>query len=767
MLVKGEGDVKSKIWIIGESPGAQEEAIGKPFIGGAGMILDGLLRKSSIQRGGCYIDNIIQERPPKNDFGIYYSDKGRKSPTQDLLNAYARIRNLAKEHKPNIIILCGNEPLAAFFNHKGILNWRGSILNFQGIKCIPVIHPAAIMREPKLKPIAEMDWNRIAVESKSPSLPLPYNDNFIIVPSYEQCIKMIRELHKHSILSFDIETVPDMEQIMCIGFGWSQQDALCIPIFYSQSSWWSIEEELGIIKELKYLFSNPNIKFIAQNAQYDMTYIADQWGIKCNLWMDTMIAFHCVYPEMRKSLAFLTSIYSKRPYYKEDGWKDPNPTKMWKYNCTDCAVTFEVAMHIREEMKEFETLKFYEEHSHKLIEPLMQMQRRGILINTKRRKEVDNELQIKLEELQNRLNKAIGKEVNVNSPKQIKELLYEDFGLPHIYGWGTKEGQKAKVLSTDEDAINQLQKITNNPVLGIILEIRGIVKLLGTYVRATLESDSRMCTSYKITGTETGRLSSSKSIYNRGTNIQNIPRAPIIRSMFIADPGMVLVNADLSQAEARIVAYQAREERMISVFQRGEDIHKFNAAIIYNCNPSQVTPTQRQAAKNRVHGANYRIGALKASKLAGTTEEKAREDLNKYKSYFPMLEIWWKEVEAQIGSTRIMTNYFGRKRMFFDRWGHELVNEAIAYYPQSTVGDLLNYGIINSYKNLPQDWEYLVQNHDSILAQVPEDTDPVHIHKFFKHYFEIPLEIHGRQCVIPIDIKIGLNWGELKELKLS
>lgn len=768
MKVNGEGKYESKIWFIGEAPGAQEETSGRPFVGGAGTVLDGLLRKTGISRSNCYIDNIIQDRPKDNDFGIYYRDSKREEPTACLLEAHTRIKNLIKQYRPNLVVCLGNESLYALTGHKGILNWRGSIISYDGVKIIPAIHPAMVMRDPSLLPVAEMDFRRISEEAQTPKMPSIYNDNFIINPTYEQVIYYLRNiLPTKPILTVDIETIPDMEQIMCIGFAWSVQDAICIPIFFGQSNWWTKEEEVGIILEIRNLLFNPNIKFIAQNGQYDLTYLADKWGVKCKLWMDTMLSFHECYSELRKSLAFLTSIYSKRPYYKMDGGKGKNPTEEWIYNCKDTCVTYECAMEIRKEMEEFNVLHHYEMIPNRLIEPLGIMQREGILVDVKRRKELDQELGKKIQELQARLNQAIGKELNVNSTKQVKEFLYEDLRLPPIYGWGTKDGKRAKVLSTDEDAINEHQKKTNNPVLGIILEIRGLVKLLGTYIRAELESNNRICTSYKISGTETGRLSSSMSVYNRGTNIQNIPRLPAIRSIFIADPGKVLVNADLSQAEARVVAYLAREERMINVFKRGEDIHRFNASIIFNCHPNDVTSAQRQTAKNRVHGANYRIGPAKAAKLAGTTEEKAREDLNKYKAHFPNLENWWREVETQVGSTRIMTNLFGRKRIFFGRWGHELVNEAIAFVPQSTVGDLLNLGLINAWHNMPPGWKISANNHDSILAQVPEGTDEMHIWKFFKHYLEIPMKVHDYTFTIPIDIKMGINWGEMHDVKIK
>jgi DNA polymerase-1 len=623
------------------------------------------------------------------------------------------------------------------------------------------------MREPKFDPIVAMDFDRIAQEAGTPEMPQRYQDRFVINPTFEQVMSFLTiDLPKKDIVAFDIETRPDMEQITCLGFAWAVDEAFCIPIFYGKSSWWTAEEEFQIIKAIRNAFALKGIKWVAQNAQYDLTYLADKWGVKVDLWMDTMIAFHTVYSEMRKSLAFLASIYTYRPYYKEDGGQGKSPDQEWTYNCKDVCVTYECALAIRKELEEFGTLDFYNEHSNKLIAPLITMQRRGVLIDVKRRADLDAELSKTEIDLQQRLDKAVGQPLNVNSPKQVKEFLYDNLGLPPIYKWGTKAGKKAKVVSADEASIEELQRRTSNPVLQLILEIRGIRKLLSTYVRAPLESNDRICCSYKIAGTETGRLSSSKSIYDRGTNLQNIPREASVRSMFIPDAGFVLINADLSQAEARVVAYLAREERMIRVFESGQDIHTMNAAIIFSCHYNQVTKDQRQIAKSRVHGANYGIGPAKAAKIAGTTEAKAREDLNKYKSMYPNLELWWLQVREQVGKTRVMTTPFGRKRMFFGRWSEDLVREAIAYVPQSTVGDLLNLGIIRCWQALPPKWELLMQNHDSVVAQVPIGTDPMHIAKFFRHYYEIPITIYNRTFKVPVDIQIGASWGELKKLEV-
>ena len=761
--VYGEGKKESKIWLLGEAPGAQEDATGKPFIGGAGRVLDGLLGEAGIVRGETYIDNVIQDRPPKNDFSIHYKDKGRKEPKQLLIDNHERVRGEVSKYRPNVVVALGGEALYALTGKTKIMNWRGSILDCGGVKVIPTIHPASVMRQFELKPIALLDLNRVKQESLSPLPPPPYPDMFLINPTFSQVMEYIDILHTKEYLSFDIETAGD--QITCIGFGWSNHESICIPICYSTNSWWTNEEENHIIIRLRGLFLNPNIKFIAQNAQYDMIWLGDKWGIEVkNLWMDTMIAFHCVYPELLKRLAFLCSIYTNRPYYKDPG-KTPN--ELWHYNCLDTVVTWEVAHAIQEELKEFGTYTFYNTHSHLLIKPLIKMQRRGVKIDLKKREEIDKSLEEGLKEMHEKLNKVVGKDLNPNSPKQMKEFLYEDLKLPKQYGWGTFQGKRAKVLSTDEDAIETLQKLTNNPVLKLVLDIRKAGKLLGTYIRAPLDPDGRMRCSYRITGTETGRLASSKSVYRTGTNLQNVPRGPLVRGMFIPDEGMKFVAPDLSQAEARVVAYLAQDKKLQSIFEvNNGDVHKYNAAVFFKKRMEDITGGERDIAKTLVHASNYKIGPKTFAKEIGVSVDRAQALLNQYYASYPRIKMWHREVEEELRKTRILTTPLGRRRMFFGRWSPELVRDATAYIPQSTISDILNMGIVRASNNLPQGWEMLLQQHDGVVFQLPKTTDGMHILKYMKHYFEIPVKIHGEELVVPVEVKVGDDWGNMKKLEV-
>ena len=133
---------------------------------------------------------------------------------------------------------------------------------------------------------------------------------------------------------------------------------------------------------------------------------------------------------------------------------------------------------------------------------------------------------------------------------------------------------------------------------------------------------------------------------------------------------------------------------------------------------------------------------------------------------FPNIKNWHKEVEQQLRRFKLLETPWGRKRMFFGRWNDDLIRAGVAYVPQSTVGDLLNLALVKMWYAMPLGWELLLQNHDAVLCQVPTETNPMHIYKFFHHYMELPITINAKRFIIPVDIKVGSNWGNLKKLEI-
>ena len=769
-FVKGEGNLTSKIWLIGEAPGANEDRTGRPFIGGAGQVLDGMLSEVGISRQSCYVDNVIQYQPEGNNFGMYYKDSKRENSSEQLLEAHQRIQRLVMENKPNVIVALGNEALTALTGRKSITKWRGSVLNCHGVKVIPTYHPAMIMRQYDFRTHALFDLTKVKRESLTSSFPKIPEDNFVIKPSFEQILNALESLKARDFIALDIETAPEIKQILSIALAWSLSEAICIPIFFGDTSFWSTSEEFAIIKKVKELLEQKNKKLIAHNALYDLPYLKYLWGINRvdNLYMDTMIAHHVVYPELPKSLAFCVSIYTNHPYHKD--MVHGSLEDFFIYNCMDAARTFECSTEIIKELEEFNTLDFYKNYSHKLVKPLMDMALRGCKIDVERRTKIDEDLSKELDEMQRRLNKAVGYETNVGSPKQMVQMLYEDLRLPPQYTKrkDSKTGEKKNTIAADDDALEYLIEHYPKaaPVLKLIQDIREVRKLLSTYIRATLDTDNRIRCSYVITGTETGRLSSREGIFGTGTNLQNIPRGTLVRNLFVPDDGKMFVNADLSQAEARVVAHLANEERLLHVFEQGGDIHKRNASLIFKKPISNITEDERELGKRLVHAANYGIGIRKFAKTIGSNEEKALELLNSYHAIYPRIKRWHEEVKEQLRKTRTLQTPLGRKRMFFGRFNDDMVREGIAYVPQSTVGDLLNLGLTRAFDNLPIDWAFILQNHDAVLMQVPVETPAMHIYKFIHHYFEIKIEVNHGQLQIPVDIKVGSRWGNLKKLEI-
>lgn len=770
MIVKGEGDLKAKIWIIGEAPGVNEALRGKPFIGGAGLVLNSMLEQVGIRRENCYIDNIMQTQPPKNHFGAFYIGA---DPSAELMQAHVRIKTLLGEHRPNVILALGEEALFALTGKRGILKWRGSILTCNGIKIIPTLHPALIMKQFEYRPQMVFDLQRAQEQSKSPKLPEIYKDNFIINPTFSQVMQNLKFLHTQEFVSFDIETdmvrlvkhkFAETHPITCLGFGWSKQDAICIPLYYNGIEIWSSGDEFQIIQAMRELFANPKIKFIAQNAQFDMTNLAFFYDFQvANLYTDTMIAQHCVYPELPKSLAFLTSIYTQRPYHKDMG-KLPGADSTWIYNCLDCVTTWESARAIVQEAKEFKTWDFYLTHSHELIKPLMNMQLRGVLINTQAQIQLEKDLTQDLITLESKLNKVVGYSLNPASPKQMQAFLYDDLKLPPVFKKGIRKGKQAKVLSANEETLLELHAKYPNPVFQLIIDIRGIRKILGTYVKAILGSDNRIRCAYKIDGTDTGRLASTKSIFNSGTNLQNIPRGPVVRQLFIPDPGMKFIEADLSQAEARVVAYLSEDMQLMELFNLNGDIHKHQAGRLFHKQVGAVTPEERQKGKTVVHASNYKVTKRRLAKTLGCSEMEAQGFINQYFMLYPKIKIWHMDIDTQLKKTRVLCTPYGRKRMFFGRFDDALLRSAIAFVPQSTVSDLINLGLTKAWRNLPVGWEILMQVHDSILIQAPVETPNEIITKFCMFYLINPMIINNRKLIIPIDIKIGKDWGHMEKI---
>src|SRR5437660_11788519 len=289
------------------------------------------------------------------------------------------------------------------------------------------------------------------------------------------------------------------------------------------------------------------------------------------------------------------------------------------------------------------------------------MSRRGVKIDLVQREAFRKQFDTEIENLQKFLDKSAGKPLNVKSAPDMHTLLYETLKLP------VKLHRETKRPTANKDAIIELAAKYTHPVLMTILEIRKRRDLLERYINCGIDADGRIRCLFDPSGTRTGRLASRANIYGSGTNLQNIQ--PRLRKMFVADPGKVFFYVDLSQAEARVVAYLARCESLIELFASGRDIHKENAIRFFG----QYDEEKRVAVKRIVHGSNYGEGIPKIIQVAAADGIKlAWEDVRKGQEAYFMLypeikEVWWQDVKNAL-RYRLLETPLGWKRQFFGRW---------------------------------------------------------------------------------------------------
>jgi uracil-DNA glycosylase family 4 len=530
-----------KILLIGEAWGAQEEmesrqyGYPRPFVGPAGHELDSILKQLGRKREDFYILNIFNEKPPGNDFGTYYEDSTHNKPTQKLKDAWERLNNEIESLNPNVIITLGREPLRALcgMDYYALSNWRGSILSsVRGRKVIPTYHPSLLVRGGRIsrtkkagdsadeggvpvRPVMIMDFKKAFKQSASPEIRYKKRDR--IIPQYlEWVVDWLRS--SYGPLAVDIET--EQDTISCVGFANSPTSSVCIPFVSGPGKrYWTQGDEEVIIAEIKEVLENPEIEIIGQNFSYDMTWFKELWGIEvANYKFDTLVAQSVVFPDFPQGLDFINSMFTDIPYYKDDGKNHKlckDYPKLWQYNCNDVLATFEGAEKLKQELDFYDLHEVFE-YEMRMTRAMFKIARRGILIDKEKKREYLIEANRQLKRWDEKITEIVGHDLNLRSPKQIKEYLFGDLKMKPII-------DKGKV-TTNENALKKLQvKYPKNEFIQILMKYRKLAKLRDTYLKGVkLDPDDRVRCSYGWTAN--GRLSSYESPFNTGLNLQNIPR---------------------------------------------------------------------------------------------------------------------------------------------------------------------------------------------------------------------------------------------------
>lgn len=439
-----------------------------------------------------------------------------------------------------------------------------------------------------------------------------------------------------------------------------------------------------------------------------------------------------------------------------------------------------------------------------LLEPVHAMMQRGIKVDMNEKSRLSKEYHEKWQEKQEDLNSIAGRELNVNSSKQIKQWLYRDLNLPprkHNGKLTTREEKLRNLASKCKEKVDTLKTKSGKErwirgflSIMLILQIRSLRKRIQSYIDIDVDPDFRMRTTLSIGGTETGRFSSSKTLWDTGCNLQTIPYE--LRQMFIADEGKVLGEFDLNRGESWIYSHLAEDPTMMRIHREGLDFHAETAATLsgefserqWNREEihkgAKVTGNDeayklRYLGKRSNHAYAYRMGPYRAAEVineqadetgitvrVSDTKKMRRLWLNKYVA----IKQWWKRIENELNEDRTMETPYGRRRQFFHRWGDKLFKEATAYVPQSTSVDYLNVGLLRVWHELDKEDAYgievLHQNHDSLLIQWDKGETDKAVPAIVE-CMSNEVTVNGYDLVIPIEPEIGKNWGELEELDID
>ena len=831
--IGGYGPKKCPILFVAEAPGRQEEWKGIPLVGRSGEYLDKGIREitdGQYQLDDCYRTNVFKYHPPENDLNRV------KETGHTIEEGISQLWQEIGDIKANLIVPLGSLALNIVngkgsklvdrkgnVRYTGILKWRGSILKTLHLerKSVPLIHPAALLRaeggnrglDPRYKHIWKMDLYRAFEEAKSAVWDIP-NPHIEIIRDSVNLQRYFDHYKNDPTCVVDIETLKTIP--ICIGFAFNSWHSAVVPLLdiYSWKNQKGIaqSELVRMWQIVAKFFARTDIQIVGQNLKFDHQAIEKICKMPINgETIDIMIMAHSLYPEFEKKLAFHQSLWTRYPYHKDEGKefnvKKDNIDKFFNYCGKDCVAEFALLDSFREQSKEIGLsdfpqwdTEFLDGYALKLHDFYKRMESVGILNYEPKRLELIARYTEKLELIDLHLDSLTGGGTNYASPTQLKKLLYEILKLPNR--GDTKEDTLVALEA------NNCKNPTQKKIISLILNRRRIAKALNTYFKAKPDYDNRMRTSVRICGTETGR--SSTSILKPPVRPEKIGHAfqtltkhgeygPEVREQYIADPGYTLVETDLSQAEARIVALLANDEVAMNLFRAGSDIHSLTTKWIFGLDEDSKTikwkyPELRFIGKTTRHAGNYDMHKNRLMNIVNTdakkfniniaiSEWKAGQILKEFHQYSPNIrDVFHEEIKKALkDNDRILVNPFGRYRNFFAEWGPGLFREAFAHIPQSTVPDHLRMAgmrveqrlrEMNLYKKMTEfESIFVIEAHDALIGLIRDEYVDQYI-QLMHEELEKPIDfsrctIKRGTVVIPAETKFGKTYKECKDKDCS
>ena len=562
--------------------------------------------------------------------------------------------------------------------------------------------------------------------------------DYKLVENEEDLKKLYDYFRTKDFLVLDTETTSTSAidaELVGLSFSVKEHEAFYVPIPAKR------EEALRIVNFFKPLYEDEQILKIGQNLKYDLEVLHNyDVELKGKMW-DTMIAHYLIQPELRHNMDYMAEVYLH--YHtihideligprgkKQRSMRDLDPKDVYEYACEDADITLQLKNKLEPELKQHDCEKLFYDIEMPLMPVLAEMEINGVRIDTNSLTETSKQLTERMNEIEQHIYELAGENFNIASPKQVGDILFEKMKIVEK-AKKTKTGQYV----TSEEVLQQLRH--KHEIVGLILDYRGLKKLLGTYIDnlPTLINPrtGHIHTSFNQTITATGRLSSSDP------NLQNIPirgeDGKEIRKAFIPEPGCLFFSADYSQIELRVMAHLSGDEHMINVFREGKDLHAATAANIYKKDITEVTRDERTKSKRANFGIIYGITVFGLAERLDISRDEAKQLIDGYFDTFPQVHDYMeksKEIARQQG---YVTTLFGRRRYLPDINSANATvrgfaeRNAVNAPIQGTAADIIKVAMIRIYQRFKAEGiksKMILQVHDELnFSVLPEEKETV------------------------------------------
>lgn len=556
--------------LVGEAWGADELSARRPFVGSSGKELDRLLTEAGLKRDHCFATNVVCDRPEGNEMWRFFEPRDALTmPVHGLHPTPLTFKHMERLHaqidmvQPKVLVAIGNYALWALTENarikyegkcgrvvpSGISDFRGSMLWYRGqrglhIPVLPIIHPAAIMR----------DWTKRDVTKHDLKVRVPkalnndWLDKWPVTLHGRPYASHLKD-YFHSALAAlergplwianDIET-KNRRIITCMSFAYDIHYGMTLPLVKVDEkgeliSYWDRRTEAELTQLALQVLTHPNARIVGQNYVYDTQYFQDHYGVTLYPAFDTMVMHHLLFPGTPKGLGYLSSLYcAYHRFWKDDNkeWHDKmDVDSHYRYNAEDSVRTLEIAQVLRTTIEQAGKVELAANETAK-VRLSVNLTRRGVRIDAERKSKLAFELleaaeirkaillRIVPQALVNALYEKPPKTTWVTSPSQQQKVFYEIFNLKVQFnaktGAATLDKKAMKAL---RDANPWLRRFFN-----LLLELRSIGVFQSHFVRPALDHDGRWRCTFNPAGTDTFRWSSSENSFGRGTNLQNIPK---------------------------------------------------------------------------------------------------------------------------------------------------------------------------------------------------------------------------------------------------